>query len=134
MIWPFTRRKRVAPQYVTKEGVRLTYDMGQNLWCFEHQGVSYWFFGATFHESLLQAPAEILPIIERHQREIREVIVKHLGGSYEDRRSEEIVSIDLTDYRDRQQFDVGYAAENWGDLGINVIFERERIVDDWSGD
>jgi len=136
-MWPFTSKKSVAVvrPTVISNGVTATYDRAWNKWNFSVGEDEFEVRGEVFDARVIEQVSAIPRWIADNSAQINSEIKRHLKGWVEwDGEKHSSGGIDVTELTTKQQIDVEYVGNNWGDLGITVVLREGLVVDSYAGD
>jgi hypothetical protein len=136
-MWPFTSKKPVAVvrPTVISNGITATYDRHWKVWNFSIGEDEFEVRGEVFNVDVIEHASEVPRWIADSATQINGEIERHLKGWVKwDGEKHASGGIDVTELTTKQQIDVEYVGNNWGDLGITVVLRKGLVVDSYAGD
>lgn len=122
-MWPFSSKKQNPIPKIRCGEVEVTWNTELNWWEFSKDTVDYCLvFNPVFDPRIFSRLDEINGWVTQLQPQINDVIKKHLKNWCDDWSGQkDQMSIDVSWLVERGEIDVGYAHEDWADLGVNII-------------
>lgn len=135
-MWPFRRNNKSTPVPVVRCGsIDVAWDSTYHSWKFSDGEIDYSFSdNPVFDPSVLQHLPKVSQWLEELDCKIHEEVKKYLAGWCDWQGEKDLVDIDVSWLVARNEVDVSYAHEDWGDLGVNVVITDGRITDSYAGD
>jgi len=135
-MWPFSRSKKSAPVPAIRCGnVDIVWNTTFQWWEFSDGPVDYSLYdNPVFDPSLLPKLPTVAKWLEDLDSEINAKIKEQLEEWCGWKGQKDLVGIDVSWLAAKNEVDVSYAHEDWGDLGINVIITAGKITGSYAGD
>jgi hypothetical protein len=136
-MWPFTSKPAAAVlrPTVILGGITATYDNRWKRWRFAIREIDFELRGETLDARVIELATGVPRWISDNEAQINREIERHLKGWVEwDGKKHASGGIDVTELLSKQQIDVEYAGDSWGDLGITIVLREGKVVDSYAGD
>ena len=135
-MWPFSCNKRPTPVPAIRCGdIDVTWNPTFHGWEFSVGDIAYsQHQNPVFDQSVFAKLPEVRKWLEVLDSEINEEIKKHLAGWCDWKGQKELVGIDVSRLISRNEAEVSYAHEDWGDLGVDIVITNGRITSSDAGD
>lgn len=131
----FSRKAKANP-VVETQGLRLTYDLDNEIWQFSHEGTDFAAYGATFVVPSLERMASIQADIAKLRPEMTRRLADYCKDSTDVKPNDgESYIVNLTDLQSLGTFEVCWSGgESWGDLGVDFEINNHEIANESWGD
>lgn len=138
-MWPFKKKQpqQEVARDITVDGVTASYCDGAEEWEFSVGDHVFTFTQRELDPAVFGWAHDALESIEPLKDAMRQSVADCLGEWTEqgDPEAADIVSIDLTEYGAGQRAVVSFAGDaSWGDFGVDVVVEGDKIQDIDAGD
>ena len=135
-MWPFSRNRKPTPVPAMRCGdVDVIWNSDFQWWEFSSGDIDYLLAeNPVFDASLLPKLPTVSAWLVDLEFQIDDEIRKHLEGWCDWNGEKELVGIDVSWLVTKNEVDVSYAHEDWGDLGVNVVITDGKITRSCAGD
>jgi len=135
-MWSFSRNKKSVPGPEIRCGdIKITWDSDDHQWEFSVGDIDYSLSeNPVFNLSLLSQLDAVVEWLQTLDAEIDSEIKKHLDGRFDWKEQKELLGIDVSWLIDKNEVEVSYVHDDWGDFGIFVFIANGKITNSDSGD
>ena len=126
-MWPFN--KRTSPISIIHKGIKATFCAEMEIWEFTVNDLVFNCHGLEIDTFLIDSAESIANTIEEQASSIHKAIQDFLTNDhYLNTDSVEVLSIDLSEYGDKDYISIGMAGDDWGDFGVEVTLQKNKII------
>ena len=137
-MWPFSKQKQTydKPTPTIKVGETLIkWDKRVDWWAFVIDGAYYsQMDNPVFDPQIINELPNVRQWINDLDAEIDKEIAKQLAAWCEWDGKKDLSSIDVSWLLEKNQVDVSYKGDDWGDLEVNIVITGGTIEDVYSAD